>query len=57
MEKKIFRREHIKWKRKFAENHFHNILILFHVLPNFPSTTNEMMRHYYLKAWQIRVAS
>ena len=29
-------------------NHFHNILRLFDVLSNFPFTTNEMMRGYYL---------
>ena len=29
-------------------NHFHNILILFDVLPNFPFTTSETMRDYYL---------
>ena len=27
---------------------FHNILILFDVLSNFPSTTSETMRDYYL---------
>ena len=29
-------------------NHFHNILRLFDVLPNFPFTTSETIRHYYL---------
>ena len=29
-------------------NHFHNILRLFDVLSNFPFTTSEMMREYYL---------
>ena len=29
-------------------NHFHNILRLFDVLPNFPFTTNETMCDYYL---------
>ena len=29
-------------------NHFHNILRLFGVLPNFPSTTSETMHDYYL---------
>ena len=29
-------------------NHFHNILRLFDVLPNFPFTTSETMRDYYL---------
>ena len=38
-------------------NHFHNILRLFHVLLNFPFTTSEAMRNYYLQTWYIRVAS
>ena len=38
-------------------NRFHNILRLFDVLPNFPFTTSEMMDHYYLSTWYIRVAS
>ena len=29
-------------------NHFHNILILFDDLPNFPFITSETMRNYYL---------
>ena len=29
-------------------NHFHNILRLFDVLTNFPFTTSETMRNYYL---------
>ena len=29
-------------------NHFHNILRLFNVLPNFPFTTSETMDDYYL---------
>ena len=29
-------------------NHFHNILRLFDVLPNFPFTTSETMWDYYL---------
>ena len=29
-------------------NHFHNILKLFDVLPNFLFTTSKTMRHYYL---------
>ena len=29
-------------------NHFHNILRLFDVLPNFPFTTSETMADYYL---------
>ena len=32
----------------FVSNHFHNILRLFDVLPNFPLTTSETMRDYYL---------
>ena len=38
-------------------NHFHNILRLFDVLPNFRFTANETMGDYYIKAWYIRVAS
>ena len=38
-------------------NHFHNILRLFDVLPNFPFTTSETMRDYYLYTWYTRVAS
>ena len=30
-------------------NHFHNILRLFDVLPNFPVTLSETMREYYLQ--------
>ena len=29
-------------------NHFHNILRLFDVLPNFPFTTSKTMGDYYL---------
>ena len=29
-------------------NHFYNILRFFDVLPNFPFTTSETMRDYYL---------
>ena len=29
-------------------NRFHNILALFDVFPNFPFTTSETMRDYYL---------
>ena len=29
-------------------NHFHNILRLFDILRNFPFTTSESMRDYYL---------
>ena len=38
-------------------NQFHNILRLFDVLPNFPSTTSKTMGDYYLQTWYIRVAS
>ena len=38
-------------------NHFHNILRLFDALPNFPFTTSETMRDYYLQALYIQVAS
>ena len=38
-------------------NHFHNILRLFDVLPNFPFTASETMRDYYLQTWYKRVAS
>ena len=37
--------------------HFHNILRLFDGLPNFPFTTSETMRDYYLQALYIQVAS
>ena len=37
-------------------NHFHNILRLFDVLPNFTFTTSETMGDYYLQTWYIRVA-
>ena len=40
-----------------AFNHFHNILRLADVLPNFPFTTNETMGDYYLYTRHIRVAS
>ena len=30
-------------------NHFHNILRLFNVLPNFPFSTSEKMGDYYLE--------
>ena len=35
---------------KETSNHFHNILRLFNVLPNFPITTSETMGDYYLFA-------
>ena len=41
----------------FDFNHFHDILRLFDVLPNFPFTTSETMRDYHLYTWYIRVAS
>ena len=31
-----------------THNYFHNILRIFNVLPNYPFTTSEMMRDYYL---------
>ena len=43
--------------RLAPNNNFHNILRLFDVLPNFPFTTSEAMRDYYLQTWYIRVAS
>ena len=30
------------------DNHFHNILSLFDVLPNFPFSKSETMHDYYL---------
>ena len=44
-------------EKVFGCNHFHNILRLFDVLPNFPFTTSETMRDYYFETWYIRVAS
>ena len=38
----------IKSKRTFADNHFHNILRLFDVLPTSLFITGETMRDYYL---------
>ena len=35
-------------KENFADNHFHDILRLFDVLPNFPFITSETMADYYL---------
>ena len=35
-------------QENFADNHFHNILKLFDVLPNFALTTGEKMRDYHL---------
>ena len=37
-----------KAKQNFADNHFHNILRFFDVLPNFPLTTSETMGDYCL---------
>ena len=39
---------HEEHKKKLQDNHFHNILRLFDVLPNFLFTTSETMRDYYL---------
>ena len=36
-----------KKKKKNGVNHFHKILTVFDVLPNFPFPTSEMMRDYY----------
>ena len=41
----------IKTKENLADNHFHNILRLFDVLPNFSFTKSEIMCDYYLKTW------
>ena len=35
-------------KQNVIHNHFHNILRLFDVLPNFPFTTSETMGDFYL---------
>ena len=45
-----------KANENFADNHFHNILRLFDILPNFLFTTSEKMRNDYLSTWYIRVA-
>ena len=37
-----------KAKYNFSDDHFHNILRLFDVLPNFLFTTSEMMHDYHL---------
>ena len=37
-----------KAKENFADNHFHNILRLFDVLPNIRFNTNGTMADYYL---------
>ena len=46
-----------KHGRMVTYNHFHNVLRLFDVLPNFPFTTSETTDDYYLQTWYIRVAS
>ena len=38
-----------QFKRFNSYNHFHNILRLYDVLPNFLSATSEIMRDYYLQ--------
>ena len=43
-------------QNKNLQDHFYNISRLFDVLPNFPFTTSETMRHYYLQTRHIRVA-
>ena len=43
---KIFK--FLSWLFGHLDNHFHNILRLFDVLPNFLFTTSETMRNYYL---------
>ena len=37
-------------------NHFHNILRIFDVLPNVPSTTSKTMGDFYLQTRYIQVA-
>ena len=39
---------YLKNKKEMTCNLFHNILGLFDVLPNFPFTTSETIRDYYL---------
>ena len=46
-----------KAKENFSDNHFHNILRFFDVLPNFLSSTSEIMRDCYLQTWYMRFAS
>ena len=38
-------------------NHFHHILKLFDVLPNFPFNTSETMCDYYLQTRYIQIPS
>ena len=45
-----------KQKKILAESRFDNILKLCDSLPNFPFTTSETMRDYYLWTWYTRVA-
>ena len=42
---------------KKTPNHFHNIMRLFDILPNFPFAATETMRDYDLQTCYIRVAS
>ena len=37
-----------KNKKNFEDNHFHDFLRLFDVLPSFSFTSSETMRDYYL---------
>ena len=41
----------------YSYNQLYNILRLFVALLNFPFTTSETLRDYYLQTWYIRVAS
>ena len=43
--------KNIKTKENFADNHFHNILRLFVVLPTFSFATRLAMCDYYLQIW------
>ena len=47
----------IKAKENFGDSQLHNILRHFDVLPNFPSSTSEAMRDYYLKTLWVQVVS
>ena len=40
---------HYRKKENFGDSHFHNILSLFDVLPNFPFTTSSTKRDYLIK--------
>ena len=35
-------------KKNYVDNHFHNTLKLFEILPNFPITASETKPDYYL---------